>query len=156
MIYDLSKSDLRLLKTNEQITAWLTGCYYSQVAMFPDLESIRRGTVLINEVDGYDWKVNINYKVLKRLWTEIVAAYPCKFAKFKFFNVSSTFLIVNSMFKQFLPEDARRVIELGCQYEDRLDTLYLVPTPEQARQRLLDRVNSCLIERYTNEAMFRL
>lgn len=52
MIYDMTKFDLRLLKSDEQINAWLGGSYYSQAAMFPDLEAIRRGAILINELEG--------------------------------------------------------------------------------------------------------
>ena len=52
MIYDMTKFDLRLLKTEEQINIWLGGSYYSQAALFPDLEAIRRGAILINELEG--------------------------------------------------------------------------------------------------------
>ena len=100
--------------------------------------------------------MNLNFKVLKRLWAEVAAVYPCRFERFKFFNAGTTFNIVNSMIRRFLPEDAREAIEIGCQFEERLDRLYLVPTIQEANQRLLDRVSNSLNRRYENEMLFKL
>ena len=44
----------------------------------------------------------------------------------------------------------------GMRYEGRLDSVFLVPTPEAATQRLLKVMQDNLKRRYENEKMFSL
>ena len=104
----------------------------------------------------YDWKKGMDYKSLKRVWSEIGGVYPFKVEKVKYFNAGTTMTIVIAMVKKFFPKDLRQRIEVGLQFEQRLDTLYLVPSLEEANQRLVGRVGETLRRRYANESTFRL
>ena len=64
--------------------------------------------------------------------------------------------MVTSMLKPFLPAYLRKKLEFGCQFEQRLDTVYLVPSLEVANERILRRIESTLQRRYNNERLFKL
>ncbi|CAB9503119.1 expressed unknown protein [Seminavis robusta] len=156
MIYDNTKFEVREVRSPERIHAWLGGSYYTCTIFCPDFEAIRNGTVLVVECEGYDWKTDMDFKSLKKVWSEVATVYPVCFDKVKYFNASSTMNVVVSMLKPFLPKHLRNNIEFGCQFEQRLDALYLVPSMEEANQRLLARVDATLQRRYENERTFRL
>jgi hypothetical protein len=104
----------------------------------------------------YGWKRGFDFKSLKRVWSEVVSVYPLQVKKIKYFNAGTTMTLVVSMLKPFLPKGVRHKIEIGCQFEQRLDSLYLVPSLEEANLRLLGRVEETLRRRYENERTFRL
>lgn len=156
MVYDMACFDLRLLKSEKQIRNWLGGSYYTLTVFCPDMEAIRRGAILINECEGYDWKINMNFKTLRRVWSEVAAVYPVWWKQFKYFNSGTTFNLVASMLRSFLPAHARDKLEFGCQFERRLDELYLVPNADVANDRLMGRFMESLNRRYQNEKNFRL
>lgn len=58
------------------------------------------------------------------------------------------------MVKPLFPKELK--VEFGCQFEPRLDALYLVPSLQEANSRLLGRVEETLRRRYDNERWFRL
>lgn len=60
------------------------------------------------------------------------------------------------MLNKILPGDTRNRMEFGCQFDGRLDTVYLVPTPEAAQERMLGRLADSLRRRFENEKTFRL
>lgn len=64
--------------------------------------------------------------------------------------------LVTSMLRPLLPKNVRNKLDLGCQSERRLDTLYMVPTVEAANQRYLGRVEESLRRRHHNESTFTL
>jgi hypothetical protein len=74
----------------------------------------------------------------------------------KYVNAGTVMNLVVSMLRPFLPKEVRNKIELGARLEQRLDSLYLVPTVEEANLRLLGRVEETLRRRYHNENTFRL
>ena len=98
----------------------------------------------------------MNFKLLHRVWSEVASVYPCKWQRFKYFNAGTTFNLAMSMLRPFMPAHARDKLEFGCQFDERLDALYLVPTLEAANDRLVGRFVESLQLRYENEASFRL
>lgn len=157
MVYDNTKFDGKQLRTEENIRSWLGGTYYTAVAFCPDFEAIRTGAVLVCECEGYEFQLSMSlHKNLKRVWSEVANVYPMIFQKIKYFNSGTAMTLVVSMLKPFLPKGLRSKIEFGCQFPQRLDQLYLVPTVEEANQRLLRRVEATLGKRFENERNFRL
>ena len=104
----------------------------------------------------YGWKKGFDFKSLKRVWSEIAAVYPYRIDKVKYFNAGTTMTLVTSMLRPFMPADFRNRLEFGYQSEQRLDSLYLVPTLEAATTRLVGRLEETLRKRYENERLFRL
>jgi hypothetical protein len=101
-----------------------------------------------------DWKKGIDLKSLKRVWYELASVYPFKLNKLKYFNSGTAWNVAISMVKPLLPKES--TVELGCQLETRLDSLYLVPSLQDANRRLLGRVEETLRRRYGNERTFQL
>jgi hypothetical protein len=101
-----------------------------------------------------DWKKGIDLNSLKRVWYELGAAYPFKLNKLKYFNSGTAWKLAVSMVKPFLPKEL--TVEFGCQFETRLDSLYLVPSLQEANRRLVGRVEETLGRRYEHERTFRL
>ena len=156
MFYDDTKFDCKRLKSQQATRTWMARTYYTCKAFCPDLKAVRNGAILVVECQGYDWKNQLDFKSLKRMWQEIATAYPIRFDKLKYFNASSTRNVVSAMLKPFLPEDLQTRVEFGCQFEQRLDSLYLVPTLQHANQRILDRIEATLKMRLAHERTFRL
>ncbi|CAB9528152.1 expressed unknown protein [Seminavis robusta] len=154
-IYDQAKFNPNNIQTPDDWNTGLLYCYYPFQAMSPDLFSIRQGCVFVGECDGYDWTV-MNVDVVRRLWDEVFAVYPMKICELKCFNSGVVANLLLSMLKPFFPKDLQRKINLGCQFEGRLDTFYAVPTWEVAAERTLEEISSFLQRRYTNEAQFVL
>lgn len=155
MVFDNTEFNGSLVKTEEHVRTWLGGSYYTCNCFCPDFESIRNGAMIVLECQGYAWKKSFDLKDIKRLWVELASVYPMTFNKMKYFNPTSAMNIVVSMLRPFLPAHLRSRLEF-VQLEQRLDTLYLQPTVQEANQRLLGRIEETLRMRYQNEQSFRL
>lgn len=156
MIYDNTKFCTSGINSEEKIRLMMLGTYYCAVNACPDFEAIRAGVILICECQGYDWKKHIDLKILKRMWSEIAGVYPASIQKLKYFNSGTMMNILAAMLRPFLPKDLQDKVEVGCQFNRRLDEVYLLPTPEEANLRLVNKVEAKLKRRYENEKKFRL
>ncbi|CAB9503120.1 expressed unknown protein [Seminavis robusta] len=157
MMFDNTKFDANKVKTEENIRTWLGGTYYTCAIFCPDFEAIRSGAVVVLENEGYAWKRDMRLlEGIKRVWSEVASVYPMSFQKMKYFNSGTAMNVLVSMLKPFLPKHLQKNVEVGCQFEQRLDSLYLVPTVEEANERLLARVEETLQKRYYNERAFEL
>jgi hypothetical protein len=152
MVFDNTNFDFSQVKSEEDLRCWLGGIYYTCAAASPDFESIRKGLIFIAEC----WKKGFDFKSLKKVWTEVAAVYPFRVGKAKYYNAGTVMTVVLSMMKPFLPKDMRPRLQVGFRSEQRLDSLYLVPTLEEANLRLLGRLGENLRLRYRNERTFRL
>lgn len=155
-IFDNTKFSGKRIHSEESLRVWLGGTYYTLAVFAPHFQAIRAGTILVAECEGYDWKVDMDFKSLKQVWSEIAAVYPVPIKKIKYFNSGTTMNLVASMLRPFLPRDLQSKIELGCQFDQRLDEIYLTPTLEAANVRMLSRIAALLQQRYENEQAFHL
>jgi CRAL/TRIO domain len=156
IVYDNTKFDPKKIRSEESLRVWLGTIYYTMTSFAADFESIRQGTTLVIECEGYDWKSHADINSIKRMWTEIAGVYPVAFSRVKYFHSGTMMHVVASMLKPFLPQNLRNKLELGCQFDHRLDEVYLVPTLEEANRRMLNQVAATLQRRYENERSFRL
>lgn len=166
IVYDNKRFLMNNVKKGEaQMQQFMRGVYYSAAMVSPDLESVRQGTVLVIECEGYDWKANIDIGCLRRVWEEVGSVYACRITKIKYFHSNMAMNLVTSMMRPFCPKYLQQQLEMGCQYTSgndsnsapqRLDELYLVPTVEAAEERFLSRVQDALTRRYANEQAFKL
>lgn len=154
-IYDQVAFNPHSIQTPEDWRVALFFCYYVFQAMTPDVFAIRQGCVFIGECDGYDWTM-VNVDCVRRLWDEVFSVYPIKIGELKCFHSGVVANILLSMLKPFFPRDLQHRINLGCQFEGRLDTYYAVPTWEAAAQKTLKEIESFLCRRYYNESQFVL
>lgn len=90
------------------------------------------------------------------MWSEVASVYPCRWNKIKYFNAGMSMNLVTSMLRPLFPEDVKQKLDFGCQSEQRLDTLYLVPSLEEANARFLGRVEESLRRHHHNASTFTL
>ena len=155
LISDQAAFDMRILDTKDKQYKCLGSAYYVVTALNPDLEGIRRGVSFLVECESYDWARNMSVNFYKLLWTELLM-YPLTYSHVKHFHCGVLHNMLLSLTKRFLPHHIRAKIFTGCQFEERLDTLYLTPTVEAANQRLLARLDESISRRYASEASFQL
>jgi hypothetical protein len=155
LIWDWAAFNQENLNNPESWRIMLAFIYFELNALNPDFYSIRKGIVFVVECEGFDWK-KCDVKTSERGWTELLTVYPTIFRQLKYFHTGVFANLSASLMKHFLPEHIRNKIQVGCEYEGRLDTLYLVPSLEAANNRILERLQICLKNRYENEKRFRL
>jgi len=184
VIFDQARCELNALKYNEQWEIFLVYGWYLYQAICPDFHAIRyvttcllwwnlflcgflyaqlyfdlsiyrQGTVIIAECEGMDWKT-IDIKSVRRVWEELLVPFPIDFRELKFFHTGLFANLTVGLMKQFLPERIHSRFNLGCQFEQRLDTFYRVPNDDVADQRIQSELECYLKLRYENERAFRL
>lgn len=156
IVSDIQQFDMSALKLPRHDLIWIRAAYFAYQVLCCDLESIRRGACIIHECQGYDWKRNMDIKIWQQLYTELTSNYPLKIGKLRCFHTGTFFNLVVSMFKRFMPLDFQRQFKVGMNAPARLDTLYNIPSSDEAQQRCLTSMQEALWKRYQNESSFRL
>ena len=157
MIFDNTKFQCSRIRNNEEnMRIMMAGTYYNMVLFCPNFSAIQSGAIVVAECGGYDWKADMDLNTTKKVWSEIGSVYPVSFHRMKFYRNNTMLNIMASMARPFLPQKWRNNIEFGCEFEHRLDEVYLLPSLEASNLRLLVRAEAMLRERYENEATFRL
>lgn len=155
-VADQAAMNIRFLGTTAQQTMYMKHLYAFFTAFNPDFFAIRNGAHYVLECDGFDWAKHMTANLHKRIYTELAVYYPTSFACIKSFHTGVFYNMIYSMIKPYLPSRISSKIELGCQSEERLDTLYLVPNPQIAMERQLQRFEAALRMRYHHEETFVL
>ena len=155
LIVDQAKFDAQAIRQSRIV--YFKASYFVSSLFFVDLESIRKGSVLMYECDGYDWKQNLRLSDFRKVGLDLVSIYPHHIQQVKFFNTGVLANLVTSMSKQFLPPHIREKFHMGCQFEmGRLDNIYNLPSFEAAQERLWNRIELGLRQRYRNIESFSL
>ena len=152
---DLTKVDTTAFSTEAQIRSYFAGCYYIGNANFPDLESMRKGLIVLVECEGFDWKKKPNFKLIQKLYSQLVSIYPLR-AKLMHYHTGVIFNVMSAALKRLLPQELKDQFQIGLTFEARLDSVFLVPTAEAANQRLLHKLEMGLKRRSQNEESFSL
>lgn len=156
-VYDMGAFDFKkTLKTPENSQILLAGIFYICHALSPDLEAVRRGVIILTECSGFDWSRNMNLAFIRKLWSEILVEYPMDYQKMKYFNAGFFINMINSLKKRFLPQRIVDKMETGCVFEERLSSIYLVPTLQACNERITYRMLDNLARRYNHQREYRL
>lgn len=145
----------RASSPRDQVRTLLVGGYFLHHAMSMDFTSIRQGVIVMIECEGYNWSMKGDWKILQRFFSEVLQYYPMR-GQLRHFHNGLVFNIMASMLKPLLPEQMKDSFQVGCQFDGRLDEVFLVPTMEAASQRILERLGQALGRRYQNEHAFKL
>ena len=156
--YNMKEFNPRLLNTPDKLNNFMTANYYMLNCLTVDMSSIRQGSSVMAECSGYDWTQNIDIELYKKVFRELVVAYPIRLANHKHFNSGVLVNILYSMTKRIFPAHIRETFEVGNHLDDgqTLDEIFLVPTVESASERVLKRLAETLKLRYEHERTFRL
>ena len=157
LIYDLGALDIsKFQKNSNGFEVCFSGGYYFCQAMTCDIQAIRNGIIFMAECSEFDWRKNMDIGTFRRFWSELMAVYPYKIQKVKYFNSGVFINMINSLKKRFLPREITERMEYGCKFEGSLRDTFLVPTLEQAMLRMLFRFEENLLKRYHNERTYEL
>jgi len=98
----------------------------------------------------------MSFNAFRKVWLELGGAYPCTFQQIKYFHTGMFINLFYSMTKRVLPESLHSKFQVGCQFDRRLDAIYMVPNVERASQRIIERFDESLKRRFDNVANFSL
>ncbi|CAB9530413.1 expressed unknown protein [Seminavis robusta] len=159
--YDYAKIDMDLMKQGNNAHATIVASYYLNHCIALDLEAVRKGILWIAECQGYQWMpTRGSLRYADRYWNDMGSIYPqTKFENTTVFT-PAIFNVIKSMMRPFIPQDVYSKIKLGCRFPgfhgQRLDSVYMIPTPQIAEQRVLSKWHEALHLQYANEQSFTL
>lgn len=143
---------------------FVCGYYYYLKVVQPCLTTIRVGTYTMADFHNWGWK-HMNMEIQYRFSGEMFAQYPMDFSKFLAFNTNSVANMIWSLLKKVYPPSLLGKLQLGCQVSNEgqigrgaitLAEKWLLPTVDDAYQRMLTRAKDLLVWRRRNEELFRL
>ncbi|CAB9531219.1 expressed unknown protein [Seminavis robusta] len=156
-VLDLATIDIDSMKDQENCRTSLAGAFYMNQCLNPDLESVRRGMIIMLECEGYQWvPKSWDMKYSEQYWNDVGGIYPCRVRQYRCFNTPMVFNVLKSLGRPFVPAEIYSRMVLGCRFEQRLDAVFAVPTVEATEQRFLGRSIDALTMRYANERTFSL
>ncbi|CAB9516115.1 expressed unknown protein [Seminavis robusta] len=146
-VFDFTGLDRRIFRCHRKTSTVFQALYYMSHAMYPNLETVRKGQVQINMIDG---------KTVTRMLLEIHGSYPSNFAQICMYHTPMAVNLMVALAKRSLPKNFLEKLVVGCTFAGRLDQFYGLPTIEAATQRTLNNLNGALRIRYENERTFKL
>lgn len=152
--HDVEKLEPKRFTSSEMIDDWMKHLYYSHILFFPDVESIRKGVVLIAECEGMTLRRDV-LQLNNKFFSQFLAFYPF-IGKSRCFHTGNMMNIIVSILRKIVPKDVADSIEVGLQFDGHLGDAFLVPTVEAANKRMLLRMEDALKLRYENEKVFKL
>lgn len=158
MIYDYSKRKPANLKTDEDWRSHLGGMYYLSHAMQNNIHACREGIIHICECEGMGWE-NFSYDVVRRNFSDLYENYPLRHKEISWLRTPLVGNILFAFIKPLMNPEAVKKFRVGCifnGYEERLDALFSIPTPEVARKNLVAKLLGYLMVRYQMEEHFKL
>ncbi|CAB9514657.1 expressed unknown protein [Seminavis robusta] len=156
-VYDYAQLNPSAVKMPDQWRVFLGGLYYLYQMIQSDLQAVREGVVNIGECDGMSWS-NFSVDMVRTLWHHLMEFYPLKTKEVSWLHASVIGNLQHSLYKSIMGDRAAN-IRIGVTfegYEGRLDNIFKVPTEEQALQRLMDRYQLYLTNRYHHQRCYRL
>ena len=154
-IYDRSRMNHQILKTDQNWRVFLGSAFYIFNALCPDPHSMRQGVFFIAECqDTQSQKMSVD--ALQQCWYHFLHHVPVFLRSILFFHTNTVANLSYSLMKPFMRHDVRNRITVGCQLGVNLSSLYLLPTPEMATQRILMRFADFMTTRYENQESFSL
>ncbi|CAB9515587.1 expressed unknown protein [Seminavis robusta] len=159
-VFDFARNKPSAVQTDKDWRVYLGGYYYLLNAANSNLTTIRNGFTSIVECDGMGYH-SFSHSMQQRWATELGMHFPIETKESKWFHTPTAANIMCSFVKPWMSSRKARWdrIQLGCQldsWEGRIDSLINLPTPQVAQQKLLHNLHLALMERYHNQATFRL
>ena len=153
-VHDFTKFEPKAFTSAEMAEDWLKVMYYSHILFFPDIESIRKGIVFVVECQGMGLRREV-LRFLTSFFSQFLSYYPMN-GQCRLFHTGAMFNVIISMLRALLPQQMRESFQIGLQIDGTLGDIFLVPTVQQANQKMLRRMQTALQQRYHNEQHFSL
>lgn len=152
----------RCTKNNAQQHAiYLKGSYYRLQGLHPTLLAIRAGLVEVVECEGVTLEDNHDPVFTQYYYEELIVPYPKRYKSRCLVNSNLDVTVAQMEAKPYMTQNMRETIQWGKQVDGLIDKhripeVFLVPTLELARQRVLECVKELLAARYHYQATFTL
>lgn len=147
------------IKTDEQFRIFMGGNFYQLQAQQPNFRAIRNGVSLMVECQDSSFE-NLDAGLQERYMVELFATYPQKLKEWFWVNSATVANMTCALWRRFLRPNMKDKFIMGHQIPGldsrRLDTIYCVPTPEAANERMMLKALKFLALRYQNQKKFRL
>ncbi|CAB9500517.1 expressed unknown protein [Seminavis robusta] len=156
MIADMRGFDLQVLKTEKGWKCFVAGLYYILHAMGPDFHSIRTGITHVYECDRFSLASNMDFKISKKICTEVYCLYPFTMEQVNCFHSGLCFNMLISSCRAVLPKSVGSNIHIGCIFPDgRLSQFYNTPDPQTAMEKTILQMQESVRRRYAMQAVFQ-
>ncbi|CAB9530802.1 expressed unknown protein [Seminavis robusta] len=155
-VNDPTKLDSTQFTTSAKINGFMGGTHYFHNAFFPDMDSIRKGIVVMAEAEQWSWTKKQDFRIIQKQFDEFIGVYPF-IGQCRFYNSGLVFNMMAAILRRVLPtKQLRDQFKTGYRSEIPLPQYYLLPDMQTANQRMLDKMTETLKRRYENEQSFSL
>jgi CRAL/TRIO domain len=159
-IADMAAFQPSRVQTKGQWGIFLGGLFYIYQCLNPSFEAMRTGISSMLECEGASMDT-FNPGLLEKTASELLQFYPKNVKEVFFLNSGTAANLMYACLKRFLPKRIQQMIKLGYKTDgmhegQRIDSLYLTPTPEKAQERMALKVLQLLALRYQNQRAFSL
>lgn len=153
-LHDMSKFEPNAITSAEPEDDWIKSMYFWHHVFNPDLESIRKGVIVLVECKGVSMRRDA-LGHFSKLFSRLLAYYPQNGAV-RHYNTGVMVNVVCSMLRKLLPKHLRDSFRVGLTFDGDLGATFLAPSVEEANRRLLGEVRAILKRRYDNQKAFQL
>ncbi|CAB9528883.1 expressed unknown protein [Seminavis robusta] len=153
-VHDLVKFDPKIFTSHQMAEDWTRGWMYIHYLMHPDIESIRKGIIVLIECEGLTLQRDA-MKHSNRFFEEFLGVFPF-FGEARQFHTGFFATIFFSFLKKIVPKEVSSQINVGYKFDGHMGDAFLVPTVEEANERMLTKLKAALKQRYEFEKSFSL
>jgi CRAL/TRIO domain len=147
------------IKTTQDHACFLKGSYYRYHGMYPSFLATRLGMTTTVECEGVTWE-NFDARFHQEFLDELFVCYPHRYFEMYMVNSPTVVNVAYGLWKKDMSTNLKKTFRLGSQLStmtgNRLDTLFLTPTPESANQETVATAKTLLTARYQNQATYQL
>lgn len=152
-LHDNTKFEPKAFTTAQMADDWLKAMYYWHTNFCPDLESTRKGIIVLAECEGMTMRRDV-LKHISALFSQLLSYYPVN-GQVRHLNTGAMWNVACSLLRPLLPLHLRDNFQVGFKFED-CGRAFLMPSVEEANRRLLGKMQGILRRRYDNEKSFTL
>jgi CRAL/TRIO domain len=158
-IDDVAAFDPSVLSGYEERRIGMAGFYYRYQCVSSTFQAIRSGVAIMVECEGCSFS-NFDAKANEQFMLEFFRWYPKRHKEVLFLNSPTIINVAYSLWKKYMNSNMKDAFRLGYQIEgmegQRIDALFKTPSPEIARQHMVQKVEQFLKLRYRNQKTFSL
>ncbi|CAB9503204.1 expressed unknown protein [Seminavis robusta] len=101
-VNDPTKLDSTQFTTSAKINGFMGGTHYFHNAFFPDMDSIRKGIVVMAEAEQWSWTKKQDFRIIQKQFDEFIGVYPF-IGQCRFYNSGLVFNMMAAILRRVLP-----------------------------------------------------
>lgn len=153
-VHDVGQFEPKAFTSPDMADDWLRMMYYNHMLFFPDMESLRKGIIIMVDCHGITMRRDV-MKHIRAAFNQFLAYFPHS-GQCRLFNSGTIMNVFAATLRKILPPEMKNNFCAGFQFDGAMADVFLTPTMEEANQRMLRRMQHALQRRYENEKTFSL